>query len=516
MIYCLMLILYFSKVFCDDIGEKPLLFRLVPDRIACTIGAKYDSRCTKVLFYWDNMRKGIPIYMFDFGLLRFYAHRYRMYRSYDYDLVEFLLQRRWQTEVSHFEDQNRLVLFYDRTNDYSQGRGWISFVVDDQYFSFNFIYSHMAHCTLSLQNHGNQDTPQWWDITWRSLADIYPGKYPFPGLPYQLDEFVPFGSRSKTKPTYDPEREKRLNLKASDGLFQYVLGQYIYNYPLRHQFLLLQGHRDSRNFAVISVTFKFTWKILGNVVHRLAIPMVASRMINELNGILKRSGTLIRLYIACIQISTIADIPNMTNKERLDSYGNPDERLSNDLLIAVVHEMEYNTMGFPYAMHQNKSVIIVKSTHLFEIYDIAHELGHILGAGHTPDKVDPEYKPIVFYGQGYISNTRKCTVMSPPTLDCIPQPLFSNQNESQFEEEFGNALHDNGRWMKQNRFVLQLMGNQNLACPKSLSLGYSQELVRCLITDVTDPSSMGDLLACKEDKDTSEVVYFSPKRPRYY
>ena len=344
-----------------------------------------------------------------------------------------------------------------------------------------------------------------------NIAKNFPGELKRntnPGIICRIS--VPF-SRSKRNSIYDPEREKRLNLKVSDGLFQYVLGNYVRNYPLSYQFLLLKGHRDSTNYAWISVTFKFTWKILGNVVHRLAIPMVAARTINELNRILKQSGTMIRLHIVCIQVSTIPDIPNMTNKERLDSYGKPNERLSNDLLIAVVNELDYRIMGFPYAMNQNKSVIIVNSKSLFEIYDIAHALGHILGAGHTPDPKDPDYKPFVFYGQGYITNTKKCTLMSPPTLDCIRQPIFSNQNKTYQNEMFGNALYDNGLWMKQNRFVLQSMGNESLTCPRELSLGYSQEMLNCMMTDVTDPSKKR-LLACKETENTTIIFYFREMR----
>ena len=62
------------------------------------------------------------------------------------------------------------------------------------------------------------------------------------------------------------------------------------------------------------------------------------------------------------------------------------QRISNDLLIAFVHELDgYNILSYPYQMHNNKSVVIVSDMAAFEIYDIAHEVGHVLGAGHTPD-----------------------------------------------------------------------------------------------------------------------------------
>ena len=77
-----------------------------------------------------------------------------------------------------------------------------------------------------------------------------------------------------------------------------------------------------------------------------------------------------------------------------------EERVTNDLLIVFVRNLDgQDTISYPYGFPEGKSVVIIDSTSFLETYDIAHEIGHVLGAGHTPD---PECKFfIVHFDQFY-------------------------------------------------------------------------------------------------------------------
>ena len=111
---------------------------------------------------------------------------------------------------------------------------------------------------------------------------------------------------------------------------------------------------------------------------------------------------------------------------------------------------------------------------------------------------DPDYKPLVFYAQGFIDeHTRKCTIMSPQS--CLMQPTFSNPSLKYEGEVYGvTHIQDNAGWIKQNRFVLQLVGNQQDQCPQGMWLAYVPWLLKCLTVDVTKNNTWG-LLWCKEE-----------------
>ena len=106
-----------------------------------------------------------------------------------------------------------------------EGRIYLHFEIDQEYFSFN-IYNDYANLPILLrQHHGPRLVPKWWDVHWdkenvdyeKILHMNYPYNWTLP------DEYVGAGDilRNRTKrqtetapelttkhPYYDPEREK--------------------------------------------------------------------------------------------------------------------------------------------------------------------------------------------------------------------------------------------------------------------------------------------------------------------
>ena len=58
-----------------------------------------------------------------------------------------------------------------------------------------------------------------------------------------------------------------------------------------------------------------------------------------------------------------------------------------DLTLVFMDELndETNAMSYDYEMADNKTTILIKRDALFATEHIAHEIGHVLGAGHGPD-----------------------------------------------------------------------------------------------------------------------------------
>ena len=61
--------------------------------------------------------------------------------------------------------------------------------------------------------------------------------------------------------------------------------------------------------------------------------------------------------------------------------------LSADLAFIFVNHLDDETMFLTnyYQMHTGKTAIVVKRDAIFLTESIAHQVGHILGAGHGPD-----------------------------------------------------------------------------------------------------------------------------------
>ena len=75
-----------------DADNLPVMLTFEPNERACAAMAPGDKRCQKVIFNWKVIKTGLPIYTFDLGLIRFFAHRYRMYRTEYYDLVDYMVR----------------------------------------------------------------------------------------------------------------------------------------------------------------------------------------------------------------------------------------------------------------------------------------------------------------------------------------------------------------------------------------------------------------------------------------
>ena len=58
-----------------------------------------------------------------------------------------------------------------------------------------------------------------------------------------------------------------------------------------------------------------------------------------------------------------------------------------DLTLVFMDELneETNAMSYDYEMTDNRTTILIKRDALFATEHIAHEIGHVLGAGHGPD-----------------------------------------------------------------------------------------------------------------------------------
>ena len=103
---------------------------------------------------------------------------------------------------------------------------------------------------------------------------------------------------------------------------------------------------------------------------------------NNIKEILKRynkKGKYVKCFI------------NLSNKiaklSHLFSCLKKDVKESADLTLVFVDNLNENTLGlsYYYQIAEGKTVILMKNEALFATENIAHEIGHVLGAGHGPD-----------------------------------------------------------------------------------------------------------------------------------
>ena len=495
--------------------DYPVILHFEEAEYACHYHAPFDSRCQNVILHYDEVLTHGPMpleYQFTLGTLKFFVFVLRVFRFRSFFMADYRLEIPFFANFTypyiyqynrHDNETNRLSLLY--RNSPSLGvyhvTGWFSFVFDNEYYSFNFVNVEENY-TLLTQHWGPFEERQFWDRNWRNVTH---------GLPNLHDNWQlagpgnlqPPGRRQGSTTKRPPRGGRKLKFRESDGLFQYVLQKhYVQNYSLQYNFFMLDGHRDWTTVARISVTIQFSQKFMqGQGIYNFqhyAMALLAIRTINELNGIFKRSGTLIELYIHCIEMATIVDACCARSRQVLEAYAKPKERKSSDLLIAFVHELEDKfTMSYTYRLDEKIAVVLIKPNSLFEVNDIAHEIGHVLGAGHTLDDLyGPDYaggaSPQVWYAQGHIDHeSYRCTIMSP--MPCIVQPIFSTPREKYLNQTWGmEGWQDNAAWIKQNRFVWQEVGYEDQKCKEGDGMPYIPWLIKCFTVDVTNASaSMG-------------------------
>ena len=168
-------------------------------------------------------------------------------------------------------------------------------------------------------------------------------------------------------------------------------------------------------------------------------------------------------------------------------------RISNDIVIAYVHELSgFAGKTIPYQMHLGASGVVIRFDGLFDKYLLAHEVGHVLGAGHSSiGGYYPELTATMFYALSFdTSQSNWCTVMTHDRI-CNKVPYFSNprividalnakRGELKPPERLGTDLHDNARWIRENRYLLSSVGNETMACPHD-GFRINNPTVRCII-----------------------------------
>ena len=94
-------------------------------------------------------------------------------------------------------------------------------------------------------------------------------------------------------------------------------------------------------------------------------------------------------------------------------------------------------------------------------------------------------EPSMFYAQSHLMKNGYCDVMaSPVNKKCTSGPFFSNPDRKYpylfSGEPTGKEDANNARWFQHNRYQLEQLGNEALACPSDYM--YDTKILNCFMS----------------------------------
>ena len=131
-----------------------------------------------------------------------------------------------------------------------------------------------------------------------------------------------------------------------------------------------------------------------------------------------------------------------------------------------------------------------------------------------------QYKPPslyrnIPYGQGLLMNNGFCTIMA--SVPCIPLPYFSDPQKSWAGEKMGYENHyDNTKWIRENRYILENVGNEAEQCPTYIrkKLGLSNNIIP-IKYDATEWWSSGWIECLTKEPFFTSLCKFKTNFPQY-